>query len=325
MKKSTLQLILKFIGISLFIFIIYTVNLERIINVLKNANILLFLLGIFISLPSQYVKAVRWNLFMRKLNINYSFFSSFYIYQIGVFYSILMPGRVGDFLRINHLKSDGHNITDSFFSIFLDKLFDLCFLISFGYLGLFLFFKLFKIHIIIITIILIVTIVFILILYILRKKIELILFKCLSLFLEAETIEKSKKNVKKSLINLKKVDALDYIAATATTILSWLLYFVGSYLLALSLGINLSFVYITLCVAISILITLIPITFSGVGTREATLLMLFSLVNVNKETTIAFSLLLLANLLIMAIIGFIFWLIKPFFIKNINKTSILKI
>jgi uncharacterized membrane protein YbhN (UPF0104 family) len=82
--------------------------------------------------------------------------------------------------------------------------------------------------------------------------------------------------------------------------LSWLVVGYGCFMLALSLGLNISYWYLLVSLAISSAVAILPISISGLGTREATFILLFSLIAIVPEEAISFSLLVLAwNLLPM--------------------------
>jgi uncharacterized protein (TIRG00374 family) len=83
-------------------------------------------------------------------------------------------------------------------------------------------------------------------------------------------------------------------AAISVGILSWLVAGIGCYLIALSLSLNISYWYVLISVAISSLIAILPISISGLGTREATFIFLFSIINIVPEEAVSFSLLILA-------------------------------
>ena len=64
--------------------------------------------------------------------------------------------------------------------------------------------------------------------------------------------------------------------------------------------------------AISNLISFLPVSVSGIGTRDAALIYLFSLVNIQPEIAVTYSFLVFVNFFIAGgIIGAISWWFKP--------------
>ena len=74
--------------------------------------------------------------------------------------------------------------------------------------------------------------------------------------------------------------------------------------------------------AITNLISFIPITISGLGTREAMLIFLFSLLGLSSEHAVTYSLLVFSVFYIGgALFGLVAWMINPMNIK-FDKSSI---
>jgi uncharacterized membrane protein YbhN (UPF0104 family) len=75
---------------------------------------------------------------------------------------------------------------------------------------------------------------------------------------------------------------------------------------------------IILFMAISNLISFIPVYISGLGTRDATLVYLFSLVNLKAELAVSYAFLVFITFFVCGgLMGAVAWWVKP--IKDINK------
>jgi len=83
------------------------------------------------------------------------------------------------------------------------------------------------------------------------------------------------------------------------------------YILALGINIHIPFSYLVFAVTMAGFISLIPISISGIGTRDAALILLFAPFAILKEQAIVFSTLILLMFLFAAVIGLICWFIKP--------------
>jgi len=95
--------------------------------------------------------------------------------------------------------------------------------------------------------------------------------------------------------------------AFLVNIATWILIYLISYFIGMSLGINLSFIYFLAIIPLSTIIAQIPITISGLGTREATMIGLFGLFGIDAVKVFAMSLVaILITNIIPAIIA-IFW------------------
>ncbi|MBU1255770.1 flippase-like domain-containing protein, partial [Patescibacteria group bacterium] len=102
-------------------------------------------------------------------------------------------------------------------------------------------------------------------------------------------------------------------------IISWFVYFSARYAIALSLGLNLSFIDITIISSSMALMSILPISIAGLGTREATAIYFFSLFSLSKESALLFSLLVFTTDILVVSFGLIPYLKENFSIKNIKK------
>ena len=86
----------------------------------------------------------------------------------------------------------------------------------------------------------------------------------------------------------------------------YLMFFFGScYFLSLSLDIPLSFLKIAIFITFANILSFLPISFAGIGTREACLVHLFSLESLSHESALAFSILVFTfTYALLGIIGF---------------------
>jgi len=130
-------------------------------------------------------------------------------------------------------------------------------------------------------------------------------------FIPSKYKEKIKINFNDFYNDLKVLNRKRIFKVSLITVLVWIIYFIQIFLLANALSISISFVYLSICAAIAGLITLIPISISGIGTRDITLIVLFSFLGINRESAVAISMLILFISILMALIGLACWLKKP--------------
>lgn len=113
------------------------------------------------------------------------------------------------------------------------------------------------------------------------------------------------------------------IIPVVATFIGYSIFYYQCYLMALSLRIPISLFGVIFCISISSLMSLIPITISGIGTRDATLIFLFSLLGLTKEAAVSFSIIFLSIVYITtAIFGGIAWWKKALRIRMISKLNV---
>ena len=308
--------IFRSIGLILFVIILSRLNLTEIVALLSNINPFYLAAALLLFIPLLVTKAMRWRLLMNAQNITYSLKDSTIMYAAALYIGALTPGRIGDFIKVLYLKEDGYPFGKSFATVLLDRLFDLTSFLLLGYAGMLFFITLFERTITILSCILAGT--FSLIVFFLYKKdLSIRILEYISTHF---ILEKYRENAKTGFLDLhdtfKTLKTNQLIIATFMTFFGWVIYFLTMYLLAFSIGIDISFLYLATCVSISAVITLIPISISGIGTRDATLIILFSYVGLSKESAIAFSMMILIMFAFNGSIGLIAWLKKPISIKT---------
>lgn len=303
--------ILRSIGLILFVIILSKLNLTKIIALLSNINPFYLAAALLLFIPLLVIKAIRWQLLMKAQNINYSLKDSTIMYAAALYIGAITPGRIGDFIKVFYLKGDGHPFGKSFASVLLDRLFDLVSLLLLGYAGMLLFITLFEGAIISLSCIFVGTVLLI-IFFIYKRGFGMGILEYISSHFIPERYRENAKTSFSDLYNgIKTLNANQFVLATFMTFFAWIIYFVMMYLFALSLSINIPFLYLATCVSISAVITLIPISISGIGTRDATLIILFSYLGLSKESAIAFSMMILFMYAINGLIGLVAWLKKP--------------
>ena len=82
------------------------------------------------------------------------------------------------------------------------------------------------------------------------------------------------------------------------------MFFVQCYLIDTAMGLSINFITITLFMAISNLISFIPISISGLGTRDVTLIFLFSMIGLKPELALSYALLVFISFFIVG--GFLY-------------------
>jgi len=309
------------IGIFLFIIIITKTDLDSILINTKNVKIFYFLLALLFSFPLLITKSYCWNYLKKKQNIYYSQKDSFLMYCVGLYIGSLTPGRVGEVSRIIYLKRDGHSLGKSLVSLILDRASDFVFLLIFFFFGILFFLDPFDKQILIpLTVI-----VFLISLFLISLKLNLIkslLKKLFYLFTPSKYQKSWKVNFQDFVKNIKIYSFKDYLIILLITAFSWFFYYIQMYIVAQSANItNVPLLNLSIILTVVGFITLIPISISGIGTRDAALIFFLTPFMIAKEQIIIFSSLILLICLFHTLIGFICWLIKPIRFSSNNQIT----
>lgn len=136
--------LLRLIGPAILAYFLLTTDLHKIIINLRGLRWAPFLLALGLYPVLVAVKAWRWNLLMRDLHmpaprLGYSMI----LYMIGMFVGGATPGQSGDFIKAWYLRERGQPLAPALFSVLLDRLFDFLVMALLSVLGLIAFVHLF--------------------------------------------------------------------------------------------------------------------------------------------------------------------------------------
>jgi len=315
------KLLLQLLGIILFFIIISQIDLAKLISLFAQLNLFYLMIANLLIIPLLIIKSVRWQSLMRAQNINYSLKDATIIYAAAMFIGSITPGNLGDFIKTLYLKEDRHPLGKSFVSVLLDRLFDvisIAMLASLGFLFLIGSAKIISFNIpLMASALLLIAVIYAYKNVQYKPVIRAWLLKLIP--------DKYKVNAAKGITDfsdgLCAMNAGQFAYATVLTIVGWVIYFTIMYILALSIHLNIPFVYLAICISISVIITLIPVSISGIGTRDATLIILFSYLGYSSESAVALSMILLAFYAVNILICLVAWLIKPIDLAIIRKTA----
>ncbi|MCX6175434.1 MAG: lysylphosphatidylglycerol synthase transmembrane domain-containing protein [Ignavibacteriales bacterium] len=276
-------------GIILFIIILTRLDFGRIENQLihfKWVWLSVYALSLILML---LFKVLRWGTALSRQGINYSISKVFAINAITSFWGIVTPGRLGEFGKVLFLQKDNYSFAKSSVSIIIDRLYDITILLFLGIFSLVYFFSLLDPNIGIFVTIFILIIGCLILIYFLKKDLRDLLKKAVKFFLSKEKYNKLAKewNIFKS--DFGTVFSSTIVPMFLYSILAYLCYYVQIYVVALGFGVNISFIYLGLCSSLAALISLIPISIGGLGTREVVFLFLLSKVSISSETAVLIS------------------------------------
>ena len=306
-----LSQITKYIGILLLLYIFFSIDRFEFKKQVLSANLYIFIIVICLNIPHLFIKSSRWKLILQQQGILINLTDSFLIYLSSLYIGFITPGRIGEFVKVLYLKNEKDiSISFGMTSVLVDRLLDLYLLLTLASLGLWKFnifenfSNLFLISLIIITILPII------LLY------KPLVHRILKFFHKVLIPKKNKNKFEKSFYDfyhgVNQIINYRLFIYMGLTITGYFLFFIQCYLIAISMNLSISFVSLTLFMAIANLISFIPISISGLGTRDATLLFLFGLIGIRPEFAVSYSFVVFMLFFVSGgIFGAIAWWIKP--------------
>lgn len=301
-SKSIKTFLLKIIGLIIICLILSRINIDSILSRLAEVNAFYFGVAMLVFPLLILVKSYRLWLILKRPRLKRDIKSLFLINMASFSAGTLTPGRVGEFIKVFYLCEMGHTLGKSLFCTILDRLLDILFIMVVSCVGVIIMFKTLRFEVALVFALLMLGAFIVVSIYyvdrsqVWRRKVK----EWMSITLKIPYLDRMKlyMNVIRQEIRDIQLPVLCY--ALILTVLFWVLYYVQLYLLILSLHIDLSFIDTSIFISITSLVSVLPITFMGIGTRDAALIYLFGLNGISEESAVAFSTLILTLILINA-------------------------
>jgi len=288
MKWSQIKKYLPVIGILLFVYLLIKLDASQIWKQLISAEPSLLVLSVVLAGIYIFVQPLKWHFIALKQNIHIPYIESFKIGMISNFYGLVTPSRLGEVIRASYIKKYSGSTVKGVGNFILEKIFDLISIFFLAIIFVIIFrerFEAISLWYLIILFLIIVLGMFIFI----NKKAGGLLAKAFYRFLPEKMIEKAGNAFDDFYKNMPGKGALFMIFLVNLFI--WIFLYFVIYIIGLSLGIEIGFAYYLAIMPISTLISQIPITISGLGTREASMIGLFGLFGISAVKVFSMSLL----------------------------------
>jgi glycosyltransferase 2 family protein len=265
---------LPFIGIFIFIYTIYLLNFNEIIKAFLSLNPLFILLALPLTIPRILVRNVAWKMIQKEHNIHLSYWESLKIFLIGYFYGSITPGYIGQLMRIPYMKEKTKDPYGKLFvNSFLETTLHTLSLYGMIVIGAILVIGTLP-DLLYIAILWILILTIILLLFIKEERGEKIFRWFISLLIPSQLKDYFYQFVNSFYTDLPRVKKL--IAPVLVGMVTWIIIFTQEYFIVLGLDLPIPYLYFLLLFPIANAAGFIPITFAGLGTREAVAVFIFT-------------------------------------------------
>ena len=99
-----LKLVLPFIGLGILAYIVYSLDLQKIITAFLSIDPIYMVYALLLTIPLLVIRNVEWQIILKEQKITMGYLDSLKIYLIGIFYGSFTPGYSGQLMRIPYLK-----------------------------------------------------------------------------------------------------------------------------------------------------------------------------------------------------------------------------
>jgi glycosyltransferase 2 family protein len=301
---------LRLIGVGLLVFLFSRVDGTQLAAVLSQMDWRWMLLAFVLYVPHLGIKAYRWRYLLARQGIDYPYPLAFTAYLGAVFIGLFTPGRLGEFIKAAHIARDrGVRAGEAFSSVLIDRLFDLFILLALGLVAILNFGA--------------VELAWVLALLLLLLPVGLVLFSHPPFFgwLQARTRFLGRFHgrffgadgwLTQMHLAYRQIGVGAVYQALLWTVLAYGLFFLQCYLAAYALGLPITYWISSFAIALGSLVALLPISISGLGTRDAAIVAYLSGSGVALEQGLSFSLSIFFIFYVAGgLFGGVCWLIRP--------------
>ncbi len=127
--------LLKFIGIALFIWIIWKIDRTKMIEYMRDIDLKIYIAALFFQYLIYLTKSIRWHIFVLNAAINTTFKKSWKLYNLGFFFSSITPAKLGEFGKSAYLVSAGMPKAQAIGIVLLDRFMDVIVIALIAILG----------------------------------------------------------------------------------------------------------------------------------------------------------------------------------------------
>lgn len=301
--------LLRSIGIVALIVILTRIDLVQLLRIFTMVKVFPLALINLLLIPGLFLKAMRWRYLLKLQGIAYGLKDAFISYLAGIYIGMVTPGRVGEVVKAVYLKEEqAVPYAQGLAGVLADRLFDLYVLAVAAMMGI-----TFWIPVRVSWPPVLFLGVFLALPFLMLHKTALeggarFLYR----FALAGADEKLFGGQSKSFFYaLRALICPQLVNALLYSLVIYALYFLQCHLLAGLLGLRFTYPEVVALVSITSLISFIPVTVLGIGTREIGMVYLFSRLGVGPEQAVAYSFLFFISFyLLSGVVTFAGWFLK---------------
>lgn len=286
-KGNVFKIILKIIvSVGLILILVNKMDIDGLLSILKRVNIYLLLIAGGLYFISQAISSYRWKVL---LDSPISYARVFSYYFIGCFFNNFLPTSIGgDVVKTYYIYKENENLGKSMASVFIDRYVGLGGLLSIATLGIILVWKGIE-----------------------ATPVRWIYGLSMSGFIFVSSIMwavdwggfiRKLRVFYEPLMSYRKRKKLLLLGFGISLIIQ-LLVISGVYFVGLGIGVNVGFGYFAVLFPLATLVTMIPVSISGIGVREGAMAYLFGLVGIRVEAAVSMSVLWFVAVAAVNLIG----------------------
>lgn len=292
----------------IFYWILKSVNINEAIKVLLRANLLFFFIAFLLNNLSSLFLTIKWHKLAKPLDLKSNFIELLKLNYISFFYSSFVPGQSsGELIKGLKLARKEGAAQKVWVPIFIDKITNLLIVFLIGFVSVICDEALRNNSALVFLIILSTILLSLITIIMFSEKTDNFVRFIKDILMRFVKPINSKIDFIKdfSLSYFKEYKKHDFLMFQTLlwSFLTKIPHIFTFYFLAKSLNINLSIIQSAWLFSIISVVTLLPISFSGLGVREGTMILLLSQAGIQMSSALSLSILIFTMGVIIALIG----------------------
>jgi uncharacterized protein (TIRG00374 family) len=307
-RSDLVRLVIRVIGPIVLVAVVWNLDDKAALwRTMKSANWLLLFAAVAANLPIVHLKVVRWQKLLETRGYHYSLGRAYVAVLSSLYLGMVTPGRVGDALRVQYAKHDiGAPYPEGLATTLMDRFCDLYVLGAVVALGAVHFASALRADLARVTWATVAVAILAPSLLLWRGPAELLMHRLRRLTRRWHASMDALLRALRGLVGKRLVLSI------WLTVVAFLINYLQAWLVAVALGIELSYLDVASLLATTSLLGLMPISVSGVGIRELFLALVFPALGLAAAQGVAFGLVVFAsNHLAIVLAGFVAWQLAP--------------
>lgn len=281
---------LRYLGFIAFALLLWYVGPRNLFQALSGTRFSYLLAGLVLNLPLIILKTCRWRVLLGEAGIQLPLLTAARAYAAGIFIGCLTPGRLGEFIKAAYVKQNsGEASAKALPSVLIDRLYDLYFLLVLGLFGLFHYSQAGD-QAGLLTLTLLVAVLLALPILISTPRLG-------NWLRQSPALARVKVSWRETILEIHKqlgsLTLSTLVQGFGLTAMAYLVFFFQCQLGAWGTGVTIPFLDLILVMSITNLLTFLPVSISGVGVRDVSLVVLLGPFGVGQAQAVAFSLAIL--------------------------------
>jgi uncharacterized protein (TIRG00374 family) len=268
-KPSSIRIFCLFITLFIFYIIFKKLEFQEVMSVLFNASPSYLFLSFLLMVVQLPIPARRWQRILKSLGHEIPFVTCFRLFMASIPVSSITPLKSGDALRAVYLR-DYVPMSENLGTLLTERLMDLLLLSLLAFAGL----LLYRPYLAYIAGLLVLGIICIMVV-LSSRNVKDRLKGIIPLSLRNQSVTDRIGNLTLASGELVKNKRL-FLSTIWYTLLFWTLSFIQTKILFYAVGVSVPFWTVVTYIPVAILIGLLPVTISGMGTRDVAIMLLFS-------------------------------------------------